>query len=163
MVMNRIAVLGLWLVLSAPLVAMAKPEIQLEMRVEKEVVVLESGKEITRRVEVKTIESGNEIIYTIRYRNSGDETATNVVLNNPVPKDTVYVPGSATGSGTEITFSIDGGESYKKPSLLTYEVDTAEGKVGRKATPERYTHIRWVVEAIPAQAEGEVGFRVRVK
>ncbi len=163
MVMNRVAVWGLLLALSAPSVAMAKPEIQLEMLVEKEVVVLEAGKEITRRVEAKTIESGNEIIYTIRYRNSGDATATNVVLNNPVPKDTVYVVGSATGSGTEITFSIDGGKSYKKPSLLTYEVDSAEGKVARKATPERYTHIRWIVEAIPPQAEGEVGFRVRVK
>lgn len=163
MVMKRMAGWGVLLTLLAPMVALAKPEIKLEMQAQKEIVVVEDGKAITRRVTAETIESGNEIIYTIHYRNSGDETATNVVVNNPIPKDTAYILGSATGRGAEITFSIDGGVSFKGPSLLSYEVDTPEGKVKRQATPEHYTHIRWVVEAIPVQIDGELGFRVKVK
>jgi hypothetical protein len=33
----------------------------------------------------------------------------------------------------------------------------------RTASPEDYTHIRWVIDKIDAGARGEVGFQVKIK
>ena len=147
----------------APGAAMAKPDIQLEMKAEKEIVIVEDGETVTKQVVANSIEQGDIIIYTLFYKNSGDEEALNVVINNPVPKNTTYLPGTATGEGADISFSIDEGKSYKKPTLLTYEINTAGGSERRKATPDLYTHIRWVVKTISPGESGTVGFRVRVK
>jgi len=68
--------------------------------------------------------------------------------------------GSAFGNDAEITFSIDNGKTFKKPSLLTYEVKLPSGKIEKRtASPEQYTHIRWTVSVIPAHGSGQVVFR----
>jgi uncharacterized repeat protein (TIGR01451 family) len=104
------------------------------------------------------------IFYTLNFINSGDEAATAVVLDDPIPLGTVYLPGSAYGAGAEINFSIDGGKSFKKASLLTYEVKLPNGKMEQRvASPEEYTQIRWVINKIDAGAKGTVGFQVKIK
>ena len=63
-----------------------------------------------------------------------------------------------------ITFSIDDGKTFKKPSLLTYEVKNQNGAMEKRtASPEEYTHIRWVIDKIDAGAKGTVGFQVKIK
>jgi uncharacterized repeat protein (TIGR01451 family) len=147
-----------------PAMALAKPKVNISVKAEKEVTVIENGKEVVKRVAAEEIEPGEILIYTLRYSNTGDEMATNVVFNDPIPKGTVYLAGSATGLGTDITFSIDGGKTYKKPTLLTYEVKLADGRVEKRvASPDEYTHIGWKIEAIPAGERGELAFKVRVK
>ena len=80
-----------------------------------------------------------------------------------IPANTTYKPGSAWGDNSEIQFSIDEGNSFKQPSLLVYEVsDDKGGKEERKASPDKYTHIRWIVKEIPGNSKGEVGFRITV-
>ena len=131
-----------------------------------EAVVKEGGKTLTKMVAAKDVAPGTVIFYTVSFRNDGDEKATNAVIDNPIPKDTSYVPVSAYGEGCEdvITFSIDKGKSYNKPSLLLYEIKDNQGKAVKKvASPDVYTNIRWVIPVIEAGKKGTVGFKAIVK
>lgn len=160
--MSTVVILTLFLAL--PFCAWAKPAIVLEMTSAREVLEMSKGQEVRKIVPSVVIEPGQTLIYTLKYRNDGDEKATNVVINNPIPKDTVYLVGSATGLGSEIAFSIDGGKSFKQPTLLTYEIAAADGKIVKKmAAPEEYTHVQWVVKEIGPGQKGEVAFQVKVK
>ncbi|MGA3279856.1 MAG: hypothetical protein ABSD50_02600 [Smithella sp.] len=137
----------------------AEALITVHMKAEKEVTV----NKVTKRVAADKVNPGDVIFYTINYVNSGDKEATNSFLDDPIPKGSVYIPGSAFGDNAEITFSIDGGKTFKKPSLLTYEVKV-NGKMEKKtASPEQYTHIRWTVNVVPAHGKGQVGFQVQTK
>jgi len=152
------------LAFALPVQVMAAAEIKLSITAEKEVMVKEANRDVKKRMPAKTIEPGEIIIYTIRYSNRGDEEATNVDVKNPVPNNTVYVSGSARGKGADITFSADGGKSFGKASSVTYQVKKSSGKaVTRKAGPENYTHVRWVIARVKAGKSGELEYRVRVK
>ena len=148
----------------SPSVALADPNIQLNMTVAKQVEVTENGQKVTRWVDAKDIQPGQKLRYTVHYRNVGDEPATNVRIENPVPDLTVYVSDSATGEGSKIVFSADGGKSYEPQGKVTYEaVLFGGGKEKRRASPEKYTNIRWLIERIPAGGTGDVSFIVTVK
>ena len=152
------------LMLALPLQAFAAADIKLNLVAEKEVTVKEGNRDVKKRVAATSIEPGEEIIYTIRYRNAGDLEATNVDVKNPVPNNTVYVSGSASGKGAEITFSADGGKTFGKASSVTYQVKDSSGKTKtQKAAPENYTNIRWVIKRINPGQSGELGYRVKVK
>ena len=138
---------------------LAKPLIAVSVKAEKEVII----NKVSKVVPADTVNSGDVILYTLNYVNSGDESATSAFLDDPIPKGTVYVDGSAFGNDADVTFSIDGGKTFKKPSMLTYEVKI-NGKMEKKiAFPEQYTNIRWTVGVVPAQGSGQVGFKIRVK
>lgn len=124
---------------------------------QEEVLVDESGNRTTRLVPVSKVVPGDEVIYTITFTNIGDEAAQNVSVTNPVPAHMRYVDGSAFGAGTDITFSVDGGNSYGSADELV--VVGSDGSQ-RPATAEDYTHIRWVMrnEAKPG-ASGFTRFR----
>jgi uncharacterized repeat protein (TIGR01451 family) len=47
---------------------------------------------------------GDTVMYTLTCKNIGAGDATNVLLSNPVPNGTVYLEGSATGEGTDMSF-----------------------------------------------------------
>jgi uncharacterized repeat protein (TIGR01451 family) len=137
----------------------AKSLVSISITAEKEVTV----NKVTKKVAATTINPGDMIFYTLNYINSGDEAATSAVLDDPIPAGTAYIPGSAYGEGAEIVFSIDG-KSFKKPSLLTYEIKNRNGSMEKRtASPEEYTHIRWIIPKIAAGAKGSVGFQVRIK
>jgi uncharacterized repeat protein (TIGR01451 family) len=147
-----------------PMTVFAKPLVSVSMKAEKDVTVVTKGEKLTKRVAATNADPGDVIFYTLNFVNSGDEAATNAVIDDPIPKGTVYLPGSAFGKDAEISFSIDGGKTFKKPSLLTYEVKLPNGKTEkRSASPEEYTNIRWTVSMIPAGGSGQVGFQVRMK
>jgi uncharacterized repeat protein (TIGR01451 family) len=151
-------------VLLLPLTIQAKPLITVSMNAEKEVVVVSHGEISEKRVAASNADSGDVIFYTINFNNSGNETAFSAVLEDPIPKGSVYLSGSAYGNAADITFSIDNGKTFKKPSLLTYEASLRNsGNEKRIVSPEEYTHIRWTISAIPAQGSGQIGFKVRMK
>jgi uncharacterized repeat protein (TIGR01451 family) len=146
-----------------PAAAFAKPQVALSVSAEKEVTTLANGKKVTRLVPVKKIAPNEVIVYTVNYANKGDETATNAVIEDPIPNGTVYIPDSADPA-LEPSFSIDHGKSYNKPSLLTYDVKLANGKIERRtASSSQYTNIRWTIKEIPAGASGKLKFKVKVK
>jgi len=150
--------------LIAPAFAVADPNIQLDMQVAKEVVIEESGQQVTRWVDAQEVLPGEKLKYTVRYVNLGDEPATQVRIENPIPELSVYVTDSAAGEGTTIVFSADGGAQYSSPEQVTYEVAVfGGGKDRRPATAERFTNIRWLIEQVPPGSTGEVSFEVLVQ
>jgi uncharacterized repeat protein (TIGR01451 family) len=146
-----------------PLTAWAKPNITISIKAQKDVVVTENAKQVKKTVEATDIAPGEVITFILSYSNTGDETATSVVISDPIPEGTVFMPGTATEKG-DLSFSIDKGKTFKKPSLLVYETTTASGKKEKRvASPEEYTHIRWIIPSIAAGEKGDVSFRVKVK
>lgn len=146
-----------------PAAVWAKPQVELSIKAEKEVTVTEKGQKLIKRLPAGTAAPGDIVIYTVTYNNTGNETASNIIVNDPIPEGTAYVNGSVTEAGL-VTFSIDGGTTYKKASLLTYEIVTPDGqKEKRIASPEQYTNIRWEFPAIPPGDKGFVSFHVTVR
>lgn len=137
---------------------------RIEVTAVAEIEVVETndrGEQIVTRETATSVVPGTEVIYTITARNTGTEPAAHVVVTNPVPAETVYVEGSATGAGAAITFSVDGGTSYDIPAKLT--VTAADGKP-RPATAEDYTHVRWTFSAdLAPDRQAPVAYRVQVK
>ena len=150
-------------IMMLPAMAMAAPDVKIDIMAEKVVMVEKDGKKVEQRVETDEVLPGDILVYTLSYKNVGDEAAKNINVDDPIPADTSYVVGSAYGPGSQITFSIDGGKTFDKPSVLSYEVGPEGKKVSRKASPELYTHIRWSVQEVGAGKSGVASFRVRVK
>jgi uncharacterized repeat protein (TIGR01451 family) len=147
-----------------PAAVLAQPKISVSMTAEKEVIEVINGKQVTKRVAAKAADPGEKLIFTLQYKNEGNEKATNVKVDNPIPENTVYVVGSGIGKNSNMLFSIDGGKTYKQPSLLTYEETLPDGKkVKKQASPEQYTHVRWVINEVLPGKDGTVGFQVRMK
>lgn len=143
--------------------AWARPRIEIAISQAKEVVESKGGVKTTRFVEVQSATPGEVVQYTLSYSNQGDEEATNAVIDDPIPKGTVFLAGSAAGEGAEITFSSDGGKTFAQPVKLTYQIRTASGELEKRtATPSEYTHVRWTIKKVPPGGGGKVSFRVRV-
>ncbi len=137
---------------------------QIEVKTIAEIEVTEidkQGKKVVKRKPATNVVPGTEVIYTITSKNTGTEPADNIVVTNPVPKETVYVDGSAFGAGSNITFSVDGGKSYDKVQNLKVKDKAGQS---RTAKAEDYTHVRWTLQfnLQPGQ-EAPVWYRARVK
>lgn len=147
-----------------PSAALAKANVVVAIKAEKEVVVTENGREVRRIVEATDILPGEVVTYTLNFTNNGDEIAKDVVISNQIPGETAYMAGSATEGNGDLTFSIDGGKNFKKPALLTFEVTLPNGtKEKRLAASDQYSHIRWIIPVLPPQAKGSVSFKAKVK
>ena len=136
----------LLLVLAPALGALAQEHSQesgIELRtvVEKEIKVpKENGESELKRIPADRLVPRDEVIYTIHATNIGDGPVGEVIVIDPVFGHTRYHEGSAMGDGTQITFSVDGGETYDLAEDL--KVVEADGTV-RSAGASDYTHIRW--------------------
>jgi uncharacterized repeat protein (TIGR01451 family) len=89
-----------------------------------------------RMVPAKRLRQGEVVYYTVRITNPTPVFANNVLVSQRVPDNTIYMEGSASGPGTEVEFSVDGGVTFGRPESLKLGD-------GTRAPPERYTHIRW--------------------
>ncbi|MGB5538993.1 MAG: hypothetical protein WBO37_02785 [Gammaproteobacteria bacterium] len=156
--LTRISASLLLMIFSGQLMA------QIEVSAIAEIEVTEvnaQGEKVVKRTAASSVVPGTEVIYTITARNSGTVPADHIVVTNPVPEETVYVDGSASGSGTDIAFSVDGGNSYDKAEKLT--IEDADGNL-RAARAEDYTHVRWTLQSnLGPDQEAPVWYRARVK
>jgi uncharacterized repeat protein (TIGR01451 family) len=142
--------------------APAQGSLQLKTIAEKEIRVLKAnGETEIRRIPAGKVIPGDEVIYTIEAKNITETAVENVVITDPVPEHTVYVAGTADGSETRITFSIDGGQKYDVPeNLIVTDPDGTE----RNALPSEYTHIRWeFTRAIDPGKTRLVRFRAKLQ
>lgn len=130
----------------------AAPQVELNILIEKELSGLnEKGENVIQRVEVTEVAQGETLFYTIQYKNSGDEAATDVQLNNPIAEGSTYVANSAWGNNSTIQFTINGSEYL-----------TAEEMNNTASTAADYTAIRWLVSEIKPGTEGQVGFSTKI-
>jgi uncharacterized repeat protein (TIGR01451 family) len=90
-------------------------------------------------VPAKLLQQGEVVYYTVRVKNVGATFARDVIITQRIPVNTTYVEGSASGPGANVTFSVDGGQTFEAPDKLTIDI---EGST-QLAQPAQYTHIRW--------------------
>lgn len=141
-----------------------KPKIELKVSMAKEFVRSKDGKRIVELLPVEKTARGDVLVYTVNYRNTGRSVARNVVVVDPIPAETTYIPKSATGQNTKILFSINGGATFQEPPVYFKSRDAAGTETTRPAPPEMYTHLKWIVQ-VPLEPDetGKASFKVKVK
>ncbi|MCH8116701.1 MAG: DUF11 domain-containing protein [Proteobacteria bacterium] len=121
----------------------------------EEVIVNDAGETETRLVAADIVVPGERVVYTITFRNVGEEPADNVVITNPIDDSLTYVDGSAFGPGMDIQFSVDGGVVFAPADDLTVTEDGVE----RPAVAADFTHVRWVMQnELAVGAQGTARF-----
>lgn len=96
-----------------------------------------------------TVKPGEVLEYTVTYTNIGSQTATEVSINDLIPANTTYIPGSLVVDGTYKTDALDtDNASYNSTTGTTFNVGSgATGAIGGNVTQG---------------STGTVKFRVRV-
>ena len=147
----------------------AQPKVQLRLTAAKKMVQKDTaGKDKVTWVSLQgnvTVQPGDVLRYTVTGANNGTRPATNLVVTQPIPKQTAYVLNSSSTIKTTatVTYSIDNGKTFvAKP---TVQVKLANGKVETRPAPaEVYTHVRWkFTDAIAAKSTIGAVYQVRVK
>jgi uncharacterized repeat protein (TIGR01451 family) len=135
--------------------------IELKNVAEVEVEIKNAQGNIERkRTPVSLAIPGTEVIYTTTFKNTGNKPAGSIVINNPIPNNTILVPGSAYGANADITYSVDD-KTFAAPDKLK-----VTGKDGKEvtATTADYTAIRWTYKGeLAAGKASEAGFRTVIK
>jgi len=119
-----------------------------------------TGEKSKEWVKAEKIVPGTVVRYVNRLENSGVETATKLLIKNPIPKNMEYVADSAACQGScTLSYSVDGGESFKNPS----ELYVGEGENRHVAKASEYTDIRWVIDSLVANSQSFVEYKARLK
>ena len=140
----------------------AEAQVRLENTIKKvQTYVDESGEVKRRMVDATSVVPGDELQYVVKFVNEGavPVDAGTIVITDAIPEHTVYLDGTAFGSGTDIKFSLDGKAFAAAQELL---VQATDENVPAKASD--YSAIRWTFG--PALKPGEssyVSFNVRLK
>ena len=142
--------------------AAVSAEVQLATSVDRIVhLTTAAGGMQTLLLDAARVRPGEELRYTIEFTNDSSEFIPPdvIVITNPIPETAEYLAGTATGAGTEILFSVDGGASFAAPEALT----VVDGGVALPATEEHYTTIRWIFGYTLGPGESRsVAFDVRL-
>jgi uncharacterized repeat protein (TIGR01451 family) len=133
-----------------PHYALAQDSVPVETTLKAEVlekIELSNGRQSQRLTPAAVITQGDVVYYTVHVRNPTTVPARDVQVIQRIPENTRYVPDSASGPSVDITFSVDGGQTFNGPKDLV--VLTSTGAV-RSATASDYTHIRWQLRNVLA-------------
>ncbi len=107
--------------------------------------------------EPKQVTPGDNLVFVLRYRNTGEEPATNFSVTNPLPKAVSF--REAPGNGAR--FSVDGGKNWGTLNALV--IHGSDGHA-RRARPDDVTHVRWTFrQPLPAGRAGQITFRGTVR
>jgi uncharacterized repeat protein (TIGR01451 family) len=119
------------------------------------------GRETSKLIPADRVVSGDTVIYTLEVRNTASVPVRRPVVTYAIPAHMTYMPDSAVGPGTEVTYSLDAGRSFDAPENLRIQ---EPGGQFRAATAADYTHIRWQLKnALKGNSVAFVRFRVRMK
>lgn len=170
---KRLACYAAVVLLAFSLSGRAEPDevhVSLVAEVRESIPVPAGARPLSRLVPASTLEQGQEIFYTVRIRNPASAAASDVEVVQRIPENTVYVPGSATGPGVEVSVSADGGLTWGDEGTLTVVDQSAvalmqatsldRAALTRHAKPQDYTHVRWRLRRpLPAGAVALARFR----
>jgi uncharacterized repeat protein (TIGR01451 family) len=119
------------------------------------------GRETTKLIPADRVVSGDTVIYTLEVRNTAPISVRRPIVTYAIPTHMTYLPESAVGPGTEVTYSVDAGRSFDAPENL--KVQEAGGQL-RAATAADYTHIRWQLKnPLKGNSVAFVRFRAQMK
>jgi uncharacterized repeat protein (TIGR01451 family) len=60
------------------------------------------------------VEPGEQVRYSLSYSNQGADAADSVSLVMPVPAEVTYLEGSVERALSDVTFSVDSGETFTR-------------------------------------------------
>ena len=127
---------------------------------QKQTKINEAGEKVTTWVKAQKVVPGTTIRYVNSLENSGNEEATKLVVNNPIPENMEYVANTAScQAGCEISYSVDGGVTFNQPSELFVGVNQER----HIAKASEYTNIRWIVDSLTATSQSSVEYQARLK
>ncbi len=139
----------IWLVLLASIGLSAwAADIRLTMRAEQEIRTVRNGETLIQTKPVTHTRIGDVVTITLSYENMSNEDASNVTIDNPIPAGSRFVLGSGFGQGAQFYVSYDNGKTYDDDIQIRHEPAT---------------NVRWVLDNVPANGRGEVGFQLRVE
>jgi uncharacterized repeat protein (TIGR01451 family) len=146
-----------------------RPIVKLTLALDQRQVVLDDqGNEVVQwqplEGETIAVSPGDWLRYRLLAENAGTQPAETFGLEQPVPAEMVYVLGSAaTPPGSQVTYSIDGSETFVAQPLV--EVEQPDGTVTLEPAPaDLYTHLRWQFTAPLTPGETtEVSYQVTVR
>jgi uncharacterized repeat protein (TIGR01451 family) len=119
------------------------------------------GREINKLIPADRVVSGDTVIYTLEVRNTASTSVRRPVVTYAIPAHMTYMPDTAVGPGTEVTFSVDAGRTFDAPENL--RIQESGGQL-RAAVAADYTHIRWQLKnALKGNSMAFVRFRARMK
>jgi len=98
---------------------------------------------------------GTQVRYINTLSNKGANAASNLIVDNAIPKEMKYIANSAKCQGNcIITYSVDGGKNYASPKKLFVK----KGSRKMRAQEEDYTNIRWVVSKLNGGTQQSVEY-----
>lgn len=111
-------------------------------------------------VEPKLVLPDDIILYEIEFENISDKAVSDIVINNPIANNSKYRSSSATGTSSEITFSVDGKNFDVVDALAVKD----KNGTSRQAKPEEYKAIRWVYKkALKPGEKAKVTYKTSIK
>ncbi|MBW4508869.1 MAG: DUF11 domain-containing protein [Scytonematopsis contorta HA4267-MV1] len=164
------ALLNIWEVGSAIAQNIQKqPQVQLQLDAEKLVITKDTqGKENKKWQTLKgqaVVLPGDILRYTISGKNISDKPVKNLVIDQAIPKGTIYVLKSAKAVNNvgKIYFRVDAESKFVENP--TVKVTVNNGKVATQPAPaNKYTHIRFILNnpvAVNTTVKGTYEVRVR--
>ena len=135
------ATLGTFVLLTSRAIADEPSPVQTTLVAEvRESSETRDGRRTQRLVPAVVINQGQVVFYTVQIRNPTALPIRDVIVVQRIPANTTYVRDSAAGPSADITFSVDGAQSFWPEKELVVAKAATEA---RKAEPQDYTHIRW--------------------
>ena len=114
------------------------------------------GTTSTKMVQAQSVRPGTDVFYRIAFTNVSNDTATGLVINDPIPQSMVYKVDSAYGANTTPQVSVDGGNNFGALESLTVLDELGNP---RPAVAADVTHLRWLVNyPLNPGDEGNVSF-----
>jgi uncharacterized repeat protein (TIGR01451 family) len=110
-----------------------------------------------------SVQRGDRLRYRVKGHNQSQFSLAQVVITQPIPKQTTYVLDSTTGlHSAMVTFSIDDGKTYTTNPVIS--VKQSNEVITQKAPAEAYTNIRWQLSGeLASQAPIELSYQVKVR
>lgn len=108
---------------------------------------------------------GQTVEYALTYQNISDKALKGIVVTGPVPAATQYIAKSARSQAkAALEVSIDGGKTFEKEPVKRVITNEAGKKVETIIPPEKYTHVRWIMqEPLAAKTTQQFAYRSLVK
>ena len=124
-----------------------QPQVQLRLGAEKRFV--QKADRGRQKITWQTLQGnvvvhrGDVIRYTMSGKNNSDLPVKDLVITQPLPKQTTYVLNSVTvkNNGAKIVYSIDNGRNFVEQPTIQAKLPYGKFQI-RPAPAELYTHLR---------------------